>query len=54
MQITAPLALVLGSIGFARDVRTGPAIVAVVIGGLFTVPVVLQIVLFLAHVFGAI
>lgn len=54
MQVTAPLALVLGSIGLQRDARTGPAIAAVVIGGLFTVPVVLQIVLVLAHMFGAI
>lgn len=54
MQVTAPLALILGSIGFKQDVRTGPAIVAVVIGGLFTVPVVLQIVLVLAHMFGVI
>jgi hypothetical protein len=49
MQITAPLALMLGVIGARYDQRKGPAIVAAVIGTFIGAPMILVLVMRLAH-----
>jgi hypothetical protein len=54
MQITAPLALILGVIGASRDTRKGPAIVAAVIGTFVGAPMILLLVVRLANMLGMI
>ncbi|HOA72321.1 MAG TPA: hypothetical protein PL151_09130 [Phycisphaerae bacterium] len=43
MQITAPLALILGLIGWVRDERKTPAVIAAVIGAFICVPALLSL-----------